>query len=145
MPALSRCKCRSRRSVLLLSLLVLGCGSTQVPDGQKPVHPVRGKLLIADKPAAGAFVLFIPDNEPTTNPDPRPRATVDANGDFQLSTYGENDGAPAGAYSVAVTWPEDGRDSAEDRLKGRYRDPGQTKLKATIKNGPNELAPFKLK
>jgi hypothetical protein len=144
MLSLSRVGGRSWLCALIVLFFALGCGPTQSHD-QKPVHPVRGKLFIADKPAAGAFVLFVPDNEPANNPDPRPRATVNANGEFQLSTYGENDGAPAGTYSVAVTWPENGPDGGEDRLKGRYRDPGQTKLKVTVKDGPNELPPFNLK
>jgi hypothetical protein len=133
-----------RTSFLLLLLLLAGCGSSSSVEGRKPVHPVKGQLFVGEKPANGAFVLFVPANEPANNPDPRPRATVDASGSFQLSTYGENDGAPAGDYFIAVTWPTDGRDD-EDRLKGRYRDPGQTKLKATVKEGPNELPPFKLR
>lgn len=131
--------------LLVFVLFVFGCGSASpTVAGQKPVHPVRGKLYVGDKPASGAFILFVPNNESADKPDPRPRATVDENGDFQLSTYGENDGAPVGTYEVSVTWPVDGRDD-EDKLMGRYRDPGQSRLKATVKDGPNELPPFKLK
>jgi hypothetical protein len=133
-----------RGSVLFTALIALaGCGSgSSLPA--KPVHPVRGKLLIAEKPPNGAFIVFIPVNENPDAPDARPRATVGENGEFQLSTYGENDGAPVGEYTVAVTWPLDGRDY-EDKLQGRYRDPGQTKLKAFIKEGQNDLPTFKLK
>ncbi|HVL14005.1 MAG TPA: hypothetical protein VM529_15660 [Gemmata sp.] len=96
------------------------------------------------KPAVGAFVLFIPALESANSPDPRPRATVGDDGSFRLSTYGTEDGAPAGDYLVTVTWPLDGRDD-EDKLQGRYRDRAKSGLKATVKEGSNDIPAFKLK
>ena len=59
------------------------------------------------------------------------------------------DGAPAGEYEIIITWhkPVEGSsDDGPDLLKGRYRDPGQSRLpKITIKEGNNELPPIKLK
>ena len=100
--------------------------------------------MVNGKPAVGAFVLFIPALESANSPDPRPRATVGDDGSFRLSTYGTEDGAPAGDYLVTVTWPLDGRDD-EDKLRGRYAEPGRSKLKATVKEGPTEVPPFRLK
>jgi hypothetical protein len=127
--------------VLLTALVTPSCSSTDKAN-QKPVHPVRGEVLLNEKPAVGAFVLFVPVNEPAENPDPRPRGTVGPDGSYTLSTYGENDGAPAGDYLVAV-WMDD--PDQGDKLKGRYRDPGQSKLKATVKEGSNEIPTFRLK
>lgn len=129
---------------LLLVGLVVGCGSATPTQGQKPVHKVKGQVFVGGKPAAGAFVLFIPVAEPADSKDPRPRATVKEDGSFALSTYGDEDGAPAGEYAVTVTWSLDGRDD-EDQLKGRYADRGRSGLKYTVKEGPNEVPAFRLK
>ena len=131
--------------ILLLVLFLLtgtSCSSAKNED-RKPVHAVRGQIFVQDKPAVGAFVLFVPENEPAQPKDPRPRAEVDADGSFKLSTYGDNDGAPAGRYIVTVTWP--GTEDVEDQLSGRYSDPMTSKLRETVKEGPNELSPYRLK
>jgi hypothetical protein len=131
---------------LVLSLAD-GCSSGKPEEVRKPVHPVRGKVLFQGKPAKGAFVFFVPVNEPPDTPDPRPRAEVGDDGSFTLSMYGIDDGAPVGEYKVAVTWEgkvlPDGREEPLDKLMGRYS-VASTRLKATVKEGPNELPPFQL-
>jgi hypothetical protein len=143
----ARMSCSFRRlGSLFLALLVMLAGiscSSGKKEDQKPVHPVRGQVFVKDKPAVGAFVLLVPENEPAEPTDPRPRAEVDANGAFKLSTYGENDGAPAGKYIVTITWPVPEED-IEDKLFGRYADPKTSKLRATVKEGANELPAFRL-
>ncbi len=136
---------------LLPLLLIAAAGPSCSPAAKvdrKPVFPVRGQLFVKDKPAAGAFVLLVPVNEPAEPKDPRPRAEVAADGSFALSTYGDNDGAPAGEYVVTVTWPggvrPDGTEEPEDKLFGRYSDRTKSKLRATVKEGPNELPPYRL-
>jgi hypothetical protein len=138
---------KAARIALLLSVLIVASCSSKVDEKRKPVFPVRGKVLVQGKPAAGAFVLFVPVNEPSQPVDPRPRAEASADGSFELSTYGTNDGAPAGEYVVSVTWPggvlPDGREEPPDKLMGRY-EMGKSKLKATVKEGQNDLPPFQL-
>jgi hypothetical protein len=137
----------------LLAFLLLGglaCSSSNTDTGdRKPVYPVRGQVLFDKKPARGAFVLFVPVNEPMEIKDPRPGGHVDADGNFRLSTYGVDDGAPAGDYIVLITWEggitPDGREEPPDKLLGRYSDPSQPRLKATVKPEPNELSPFHLR
>lgn len=121
-----------------------GCSSSSPHEfkNKKPVHAVQGKVEMGGKPAAGAFVLFVPRSEPAENPDPRPRATVQPDGSFTLSTYGENDGAPAGDYKVTVTWEDP--ESRSDRFSGRYS-AANSKLSATVKEGANEIPPIPLK
>jgi prepilin-type processing-associated H-X9-DG protein len=76
-----------------------GCSSSPATTtNQKPVHPVKGQVFVGNQPAAGAFVLFVPVNEPQPPQDPRPRAEVKEDGSFALSTYGEEDGAPYGFH-----------------------------------------------
>jgi len=136
---------------LPVSLVIVGSGCSspsRTTDEQRlPVHPVRGRILVGGKPASGAMVLFIPVNEPAQPKEPRPRAEVGEDGSFVLSTYEAEDGAPVGEYIVSVTWPggvlPDGREEPADKLSGRY-DGRKSKLRATVKEGPNELAPFNL-
>ena len=110
-------------------------------ENQKPVHPVKGSVTVAGQPAVGAFVLFTPVNEVPDATDPRPRAEVEPDGSFAVSTYGSRDGAPAGEYIVTIKWTD--RDEP-DRLQGRYADATTSTLRANIKEGSNELPPFKL-
>jgi hypothetical protein len=134
----------------ILVFAALACSSsTNKGEDRKPVYPVRGQVFFDKKPAAGAFLLFVPVNEPAEPKDPRPRAYVNAEGKFSLSTYDAEDGAPAGDYIVLVTWEggttPDGREEPPDKLHGRYSDPKQPKLNATVKPEANELSPFHLK
>jgi hypothetical protein len=135
--------------LLLSAILSVPACSTSPTENRKPVHPVRGKVTFQGKPAKGAFILFIPVNEPVEAVDPRPRAEAGDDGTFTLSIYGDNDGAPAGEYIVAMNWPggvlPDGREEPQDKLLGRYSDPAKSKLRATVKEGPNELPTFELK
>src|SRR5687768_432734 len=127
--------------------LIVGCASDAAPVG-KPVHPVRGQLFVKKAPAVGAELIFVPVDEPDEPTDPRPRAVVGEDGSFALSTHGDGDGAPAGEYVVVVTWPgkvlPDGREEPPDKLFGRYADPRRSRLRATVKEGTNELEPFQL-
>src|SRR5688572_4246517 len=105
-----------RASVLFAAIAaIVGCGGGSPTGNQKPVHPVRGEVYHGGKAAAGAFVVFVPAMEPADTPDPRPRGHVNEDGSFTLSTYGVNDGAPAGEYLVTITWPIADRDD-EDKL-----------------------------
>jgi hypothetical protein len=110
-------------------------------ENQKPVHPVHGQLLVGGKPATGAFVFFVPVDEPANPTDPRPRAEVKADGGFDVSMYSESDGAPVGEYTVIVMWEGEG---GYDKLKGQYSDPAKSKMRVVVKEGKNELPPFQL-
>jgi len=139
--------CLHRRSVVATSFMVglmwvWGCSSTTpVTENQKPVHPVKGSVTVGGQPAVAAFVLFTPVNEPPDAKDPRPRAEVQEDGSFAISTYGAEDGAPLGEYIVTVTWEDR---ELGDKLGGRYSDSTRSTLRATVKEGANELPPFKL-
>jgi hypothetical protein len=129
--------------ILAALLTGLSCSSPK-DESRKPVHPVRGKVTVGDKPADGAFILFVPVLEKQGDPTPRPRATAGPDGTFTISTYEPNDGAPAGDYYVSIIWPNNGRED-EDKLNGRYRDPKTSQLNALVREGPNDLKPFRLR
>src|SRR5262249_53298392 len=122
----------------LMTVPLASCGS-----GPK-LHPVTGKVFYGDQPAEGATVVFHPAD---AKPDaPRPGGTVAADGSFKLSTYPRGEGARAGEYVVAVTWfPPKAREAAasKNRLPERYADPSGSPLRATVKDGPTELEPFR--
>src|SRR5437773_6246299 len=130
--------CRGLAELALLAALLLNIGacggSNQSKANRKPVHPVRGQLFVGGKPAAGAFVFFVPVNEPPEPVDPRPRAEVGADGWFDVNMYGNKDGAPVGEYIVTVIWEGEG---GFDKLKGQYSDPTKSKLRASVKEGRN--------
>jgi hypothetical protein len=113
-----------------------------------PPQPVSGKVLFQGKGVEGAVVTFHPVADTDANPR-RFSAITTQDGTFRLSADGAFDGAPAGEYAVTVFYlsPEkkaDGQNAGPDLLKGRYADPKTTMLKAEIKPGVNELAPFRL-
>jgi hypothetical protein len=141
--------------VIWLSLL---CGvpicltSCTKPSGpaQKVCYPVKGQLVVGGQPAAGAMVIFHPEGStPEEWTSGYPRARVGADGAFELETYGDKDGAPAGDYRVLVTWTQSGSEETEDtqmvdKLKGRYTDYTKSTLRAKVDTGPTEVPVIKL-
>jgi hypothetical protein len=133
-----------QRLVLLLGVAVFLLLTGSCASGRKPVYPVRGQVFVGGQPAAQAFVVLHPtdDDGPQAT---RPYGHAGADGSFTLTTYDQGDGAPAGEYVVTIVWlaPTGGEDPP-DRLKGQYRDPKTSKLRASVQKGPTELAPFQL-
>ncbi|OYV86570.1 MAG: hypothetical protein B7Z73_11525, partial [Planctomycetia bacterium 21-64-5] len=79
--------------VSLGSLLALGCSGQKGPATAK----VSGLVTYKGQPVDGATVVFAPPagGRPGT-------ATTDAQGRYELSTYGDRDGALPGDYKVTV-------------------------------------------
>ena len=126
----------------LAALLSFGCG-----DGRLPVYAVSGQVLVKGKPAQGAYLVFHPQDGGDKNL-PRPYATSDAEGKFQLTTYELEDGAPAGHYKVSIVWRPVPKSRLEaegpDRLQGKYSNPATSNLDAEIGKEPTSLKPFDL-
>jgi hypothetical protein len=137
--------------VVVASIGLVACSGTGGPP-KKTCYPAKGKLLVKSQPAAGALVVLRPQtgDSPEEWPYGFPRAQVQADGTFELETYGTKDGAPAGDYTVLVSWPEtvtnpaDEEASPPDRLGGRYNDPATSKLKAKIDPKPTEIPPIQI-
>lgn len=105
-------------------------------------------MTFQKKPAAKAVVVLRPA-APGPLGDTLPHGEVGADGAFRIGTFGTGDGAPAGEYVITITWPEartdpSGDEVTTDRLKGRFADPARSPWKVTIKEGENELGPFRL-
>lgn len=111
------------------------------------VVPVRGQVFAAgDEPAAGALVVFHPvkaDAEPTL----RPVAYVDDEGNFELTTYDQGDGAPSGEYAITVEWrekpatPFSADKEGKDRLDGKYANPEESKFRFTVGGDSEHVVP----
>ena len=134
-------------AALLAAVLGVSC-----KGGRRPVFPVRGQVFFEGKPTPEALVIFHPLDDPDPNA-PRPVARVAADGSFAPTTYTADDGAPAGRYAVTIAWVKE-RDnqnaSKEDQqepknlLPDRYARAETSGLEVHVKEGPNELAPFRL-
>ena len=133
--------------VVLSFALSLGCGDS---ESRTPVYPVRGTVSVAGRAVAGVHLQFHPVN---AEHQIFPRAVTDANGAFELSTYGVNDGVPPGDYVVTASWKQmdgsgdaeshpDEMTSAEGLLDAAFTDPERAELRITVVAGENDLAPF---
>jgi len=136
-------------AITIVSLATISaCGKS---GGRVKVYPAQGKVLVRDRPAEGATVVFYRIGDVKAPGIPAPNGTTDSQGVYNLSTYGAGDGAPEGEYKVCITWPEplppNVRESAEgpkDRLGGRYSDPQKSKLTAKVEKGGGEIPPFEI-
>ena len=110
------------------------------------LEPVRGQVFFMDQPAEGAKVVFQPASGESANYS-MPFGTVGSDGSFTLTTDPHGEGAPAGEYIVLISWHgPNARESNNPRnkLPTKYNDPATPLLKATVKEGQNDLPPFKL-
>ena len=90
--------------VILLVALV-GCGSDR-PE----TAPVSGKVTMRGKAIEGATVTFRPAGKEGGRPA---FATTDAEGFYELSTFGSGDGAIPGEYDVTIE---------KVRVKGSFKE-----------------------
>jgi len=81
-------------TVLLCSVaLVLGC--------QEKLEPVKGRVTFNGLPVTKGHIWLVPDAEKGAKHTQFSICPLDANGQFELATYGEN-GVPPGPYKVVV-------------------------------------------
>ena len=110
-----------------------------------PVHRVTGRLLIGKSIPVGAQIRLHP--KAGSLPDSAlPKASVREDGTFEFSTFGRNDGVPAGDYVATMQWFRVRPDGSVggNVLPARYASPAKSPLSVTIKAGANELPPFKI-
>lgn len=130
-------------------LAAVGCGGPERIE----LHPAKGQVVQAVKPAAGAQVTLHPAPSIVDEQTKalRPTGIADDSGNYALSTYASGDGAPAGEWIVAVVWPdpkfppvrrqelEAEGNTVPDVLGGRYARPEGSPWKVTIAPGENAL------
>jgi hypothetical protein len=136
-----------RPLVAIVALAFVSCSSSSL-------HPVRGRVVVGDKPAAGAVVMFHPeDGDLNSIPS---TAIAGEDGTFTVST-GDKPGARAGKYVVTVVWPDPSKKptpqqammglapDAPDLLTGRFATKQASPLRVEVKSGENNLQSFDLK
>ena len=139
-------------AICLATGMLLGCESER-PAGP-PVFPVQGELRFDGEPMTGASVTFHRTGEGAETGSYYPRATVDEQGVYRLSTFVSDDGAPAGDYVVTVYWPDpkvvardpygESEQLPPDLLRRRFATPEASNLRARIPTAPTRLAPVDL-
>jgi hypothetical protein len=92
---------RSFAMIAMAALVFAGCGHGDA--ARVPVHPVQGAIQFRGQPIVGAFVSLHPKKGATAE-IPTPRATVGPGGQFAVTTYDGQDGAPEGEYVLTVQW-----------------------------------------
>jgi hypothetical protein len=132
--------------------LVVALAASSCSSGS--LHPVRGKVVVGDKPAAGALVMFHPEGGDLN--DVPASGVAGEDGTFTLAT-GDKAGAHAGKYVVTIVWPDPAKKptpqqvmmglapDAPDVLAGRFATKQVSSLRAEVKPGENTLQPFDVK
>jgi hypothetical protein len=129
----------------LLAALAAGCGDA---SGVGPTFPVAGKVTFNNAPltAKNTVILFKPDAARGNTSRFEPSGTVDADGNYSLTTRGKN-GAPPGWYKVVVTareeaepvhpkGPQRHRPVSKSLLPVRYGQAQTTDLSVEVVEGP---------
>jgi hypothetical protein len=126
-------------------------GNSKIADSEekgfnlkkKPTQPVNGKLTVDGKEEASATVTLHQYNATTEKYSAVADGLTDEKGQFQLTTYGRFDGAPAGEYVVTVVKTGKGYANhelpAKSLLPEKYATPTTSSLKIIIKEGTNDL------
>lgn len=140
-------------TALTFALVVTGCG-----DSKPKAIPAGGKITLKGGEVRfpeGAFVAFHPlDPALVKGLGTKPFATVDKDGNYELTSYAEKDGAPVGDYGVTVEWRAkpaknllgegSGGIAIPDFFGGRYGDPQNPVLKAKVEAGGKNRFDFDL-
>jgi hypothetical protein len=144
----------ARILLLLFALAGLSCSGSA---SGKALFPVAGQVLLDEQPVPSALVVLHPLGtwEPGTN---RPYGQTDTEGRFKVTTLRPDDGAPAGEYKVAIlevaTEGEQGKGQQDEgrrdpkrlkKLPAKYANPETSGLRVQIREGSNQLDPFRLK
>ena len=132
-----------RLCVFCLCLCLASCSSKY---GDHPPYPTSGQILVDGQPVPkGVQVTFFHEGD-WGEKTIVPMALTDDEGKFEMTTYGTNDGAPAGDYKVTVEWPayRRGRNRGPDKFGGTYAKKETSGLTAHVEKGKNQLPPFEL-
>ncbi len=144
------------------ALAVLGCvaavtalgltGCSTGPSFPK-VHEVKGTVQINGQPAKGVLVTLNRTSTEQLSTPATPQGRTDDRGEFQITSYNSDDGAPNGDYVVTFEWREPtgimkNQYDGPDRLGGAYakvdKNKGTPGFTVKVEGKPQELPPFKL-
>src|SRR5579872_201629 len=137
-------------AVGVIALLWLGWSIVggKSDDGRFAVYRLRGELQLDGEPAFGAAIILHPEDASVSV---RPKASVKADGKFDLTTYQPGDGAPAGRYVATVEWrrplPGSGGEDAPraNVIPAVYSNPKTTPIRVTVAERDNQFPPITFK
>lgn len=143
--------------------LLTGCNR----KSRLTVSPVHGRVTFGRQAVPRARVLFVPvDGTATTGKKKvMPFGDTDAQGNFEMKTYVDGDGAPPGKYRVSIIGivgrsgggvgkDNPGGESANGPNQGliipadivkKFGDAETSGIEVTVQPGENKLQPFELK
>lgn len=139
-------KTRRRRPVAFavaaaLSLVAGGCGGTDVEHPE--TTPVKGTVSYKGKPLDSGTISFVSDGGHTAS------GPIKSDGTFDLSTFGEGDGAVLGHHRVRVVannQPVDvmpgsspGYKPTKDLIPKKYGDAASSGVEATVAKGQTPI------
>jgi hypothetical protein len=134
--------------ILAAGMLVFVLSGCNKGHGIK-LYPVKGVVFLNGQPAKDVNVMFTPVTPiQLEGRNIGSSAVTEEDGSYRLMTFEENDGAPAGEYQVAISFPMNRynkNQSGIDRLKGKYSNPKTSGLTAKVEEKNNEIPPFQLK
>lgn len=81
---------------MILTGIAFGCGGETVK--RDPVYKVRGVVTYKGKPVSGADVTFTCEEKGRSA-----FGRTNDSGEYELTTFGSNDGAVAGKHAVAIS------------------------------------------
>ena len=149
MRALRPSSCPMRTPGLMAAaLMVLAMGGCS--GSKSKAVPAAGQVFFEGKPLANAQVVLIPVGDKAQPEAAHPVGITDEQGRFQLTSFKERDGAPAGEYTVLVQWypqikrPHNEIETGPNALPARYSDPKQSPLRVTVAKGNAELKPLEV-
>ena len=144
---MTRLRRRFGHSATAIVVLCLVCTSCSGKDDRKRVYPVTGQVFYKGRHTPKALVVFHPLND-SDGRAVRAYGYVGEDGRFTLTTYNAHDGAPAGSYRITVEWrlpnPQNEDEEGPNLLPTRFHSVATSGLRAEIREGPCELAPFRL-
>ena len=139
-------------ALAIVAISSSGCGSDN--PNELPVYHATGRISLKGESPGGAFVALHPKGGTAKQHDGQvvvPRAQVQPDGTFSLTTYRAGDGAPAGEYAVTVEWQKIVTSANGDPAKGpnlvpkQYAKPETSPVSIKIAAGTNDLPTIVLK
>lgn len=122
----------------ILSAAAGGCGSS---EARKEVVKVQGSVSYKGKPVPKGTITFQPEGDGLPA-----HGMIQPDGTYQMSTYGEGDGAAVGRYQVTIVAKEGSENlmpsspgyvPPKEIVPKKYSDPKVSGLSANVtKDGP---------
>jgi hypothetical protein len=131
---------------LCLSWALVACPGCGTGERRVPTYKASGQVLSAEgKAVANALLVLHPVDAKTTAP--KPRATTDGEGRFQLTTYDTGDGAPDGEFIVTVEqwFRDDPNEAPTNHLPPALGRPDSSSIRISIAKTENSLEPIRLR